>query len=104
MKKEITESIFDNGSVIIPMADVSHVEYLKLPEYKAKNGLSKPTGLSIPNGIMVITKHTKWDMEADTWSNAIFIPEEKKQDFISSWCRYRSESECLMNWDKTSIA
>ena len=92
----ITESIFDNGSVIIPMADVSHIEYLKIAEQKVEYHLPKPTGIMLPNGIMVITKHTRWDMEADTWSNGIFIPEDKKQDFISNWCRYRAELEGLI--------
>lgn len=92
----ITESIFDNGSVIIPMADVSHIEYLTRPEYKSENGLSKQTGKSLPNGIMIISKHTRWDMDTDTWSNGIFIPEEKKQDFITCWCRYRVELEGLI--------
>jgi hypothetical protein len=78
----VTESIFDNGSILIPMADVSHVEHLVHPTIGA-------------NGIMVITKHTQWNMEADTWANAAFIPEAKKQDFIKAFCIYRSEIEKL---------
>ena len=83
MNTIISESIFDDGSVIIPMADVSHVEYQKHPTIGA-------------NGIMVISKNSRWDMQADTWSNTAFIPEEKKQEFISAFCRYRAELEGLI--------
>jgi hypothetical protein len=76
----VTESIFDNGNIIIPMADVSHIEYQKHPTIGT-------------NGIMVITKHTHYDMQADAWSNSCYIPESDKQDFITAWCRYRYELE-----------
>lgn len=82
MENKISESIFDNGDVIIPMADVQHIEYQNHPT------IGK-------NGIFVITKHTHWDIQADTWSNPIYIPEQKKQDFITSWCRYRNEFEAI---------
>lgn len=80
MGKGITESIFDNAQVIIPMADVQHIEYQKHPTIGE-------------NGIFVITSKTHWDMQADTWANAIYIPKEKQQAFISAWCRYRAELE-----------
>lgn len=73
----VTESIF-NGSVIVPLADVQHIE---------RHGKN-----SIP-GIMVITKHTRWDCDRDVWANAIWIGEPEATVFLSAWCRYRSELE-----------
>lgn len=80
MENRITESIFDNGKVIVAMADVQHIEYCTHPTIGT-------------NGIFVITKHTYYDMNADTWSNPIYITEVDKQVFISAWCQYRSELE-----------
>lgn len=80
----ISESIFDNGKVLVAMADVSHVEYVRHPTIGA-------------NGIWVITKHSKWDMEADTWANPLYIQESDKKDFISAFCRYRAEVENIQS-------
>lgn len=75
--RTVTESIF-SGSVIVPLADVQHIER------QDKN--------SIP-GIFVITKHTRWDWDRDGWANAIWISDPEAVDFRSAWCRYRSELE-----------
>ena len=74
----VTESIFSGSSVIVALADVQHIE--------------KHDKNSVP-GIMVITKHTRWDCEQDVWANAIWISEPEAAAFRSSWCRYRSELE-----------
>ena len=81
--KKVTESIFDNKQVIIPMADVQHVEYQK------HHTLGD-------NGILVITKHTTYNRESDGWENPIFINKEDQQEFISAWCMYRAELEELI--------
>ena len=73
----VTESVY-SGSVIVPLADVQHVEPWP------KN--------SIP-GIFVITKHTRWDWDRDGWGNAIWISDPEAAAFKSAWCRYRSELE-----------
>jgi hypothetical protein len=75
---KVTESIFDNGKVLVPMADVQHIEYVRHPTIGA-------------NGIWIITKHTRWDMDADTWANPVYIHEGDKQEFINSYCRFRNE-------------
>lgn len=79
-----TESIFSGQSVIVPLADVQHIER------HPKN--------SIP-GIFVITKHTNWDWDRDGWANAIWISEPEAVAFRRAWCHYRSEieSETLAN-------
>jgi hypothetical protein len=74
----VTESIY-NGSVIVPLADVQHIE--------------KWDKHTIP-GIMVVTSHTKWNFEHDIWENAIWISEPEAARFRTAWCRYRSELEC----------
>lgn len=77
MTNSVTESIF-SGSVVVPLADVQHIE--------------KHYERSLP-GIFVITKHTRYDAEADFWANAIWISEPEAAAFINAWCRYRSELE-----------
>ena len=79
----VTESIFDNGGVLIPMSDVSFVEYQTHPT------IGK-------NGIFVITKNTRYDMKADTWANPCYIHEHNKEEFIKAYCRYRAELENLV--------
>lgn len=81
----VTESIF-SGSVIVPLADVQHIESW------AKH--------SIP-GIKIITKHTRWDFEHHDWSNSIWISDPEAIEFRRAWCRYRSELEASTLMDLT---
>jgi hypothetical protein len=74
----VTESIFNGRSVVVPLADVQHIENW------AAN--------SVP-GVKVITKHTTWDRAADEWANSIWISEPEATEFKKAWCRYRSELE-----------
>lgn len=87
----VTESIYSGKSVIIPLADVQHIENW--------------AHHSVP-GIKVITKHTRWDFEADIWSNDIWISEPEATDFKVAWRRYRSELEAdtLMDLSPGSLA
>lgn len=73
----VTESIY-SGSVIVPLADVQHIE-----------SWAKHT---VP-GIKVITKHTTWNYAQDCWENAIWISDPEAVEFRRAWCRYRSELE-----------
>lgn len=75
---KVAESIFSGTSVIVPLADVQHIE--------------RHEHNSVP-GIFVITKHTTWDHEHDIWANAIWISEPEATAFRADWCRYRSELE-----------
>lgn len=79
MKNKISESIFSNEKIIIPMSDVQHIEKLK------RDGE--------PNGLWLITKQTNWDYEMDMWNNPIYIPQEDSQSFIDAWCFYRYEKD-----------
>lgn len=74
MSKNVTESIFTSDTLTIPMADVQHIENNQY-------------------GVMVITKHTKWNFEHDTWENAIFLPDRLKDEFFKAFCMYRHELE-----------
>lgn len=76
--KTVTESIYSGKSVIVPLADVQHIESW------ASN--SEP-------GIRVITRHTRWDYESGDWANSIWIGEPEATAFKAAWCRYRSELE-----------
>ncbi len=44
-------------------------------------------------GLLIITKHTRWDMEADTWANNAYLPKEDAIKFLESWTFYRHEIE-----------
>jgi len=76
--KTVSESIYSGSSVIVPMADVQHIE--------------KHDKNSVP-GIMVITSHTKWNFEHDVWENGIWINEPEATAFRRAWCDYRAELE-----------
>lgn len=76
--RTVTESIFSGTSVIVPMADVQHIER------HDKN--------SVP-GIFVITKHTRWNFDRDLWENAIWLSEPEAAAFRRAWCSYRAELE-----------
>ncbi len=84
---KVSESIF-SGSVVIPMADVQHIEK-KFHDCDLVNGAKKGDLM----GGAVITKHTRWDMEADTWANNIWLGAKDLKSFLRAWCDYRAELE-----------
>jgi hypothetical protein len=71
----VTESIYAGKTVIVPLADVQHIE------------------TSNPLGLIVITKHTRWDKESDFWANSIWIDGAEAAAFKRAWCTYRAELE-----------
>lgn len=71
----VTESIYSGKNVIIPLADVQHIETHN------------------PLGLIVVTRHTRWDCDRDVWANNIWIDKSEADDFKRAWCRYRSELE-----------
>ena len=71
---KVTESIY-SGSVVVPLADVQHID--------KSNKL----------GLLIVTKHTRWDFDRDFWANNIWIDKGEADAFMSAWCRYRSELE-----------
>jgi hypothetical protein len=72
---QVTESIYSSPSLTIPLADVQHIE---------KHN---------PGGLIVVTKHTRWDCDRDVWANNIWIDKAEAPGFMSAWCHYRSELE-----------
>ena len=73
---KVTESIYDGKSVIVPLADVQHIE--KQPH----NG-----------ALVVVTKHTVWNAHADFWANNVWIDAPEAEAFCAAWMRYRRELE-----------
>ena len=71
----VTESIYSGKSAIVPLADVQHID--------KSNKL----------GLIVVTKHTRWDFERDFWANNIWIDGAEAGAFMTAWCRYRAELE-----------
>lgn len=72
--RTVSESIYSGSSVIVPLADVQHIERHS-------------------KGVHVITKHTRWDADAGAWANGIWIDEQEANDFRRAWCDYRAELE-----------
>lgn len=68
-------NFYSSPSLEIPLADVQHAE---------KHN---------PGGLIVVTKHTRWDCEQDCWANNIWIDIAEAQDFLTAWHRYRNELE-----------
>lgn len=88
MESKVSESIFSDGFTVIPMADVQHIEKC-FHSCDLVNGTKKGD----LQGAQVITKHTRWDMDADCWANAIWLSAEQTQSFLKAWCFYRYELE-----------
>ncbi len=89
-KGKISESIFSGKTMIIPMADVSHIEK-QFETRDTANGAKKGDLC----GYIIITKHTRWDMELDGWANNIYLETEEGEKFVRAWCDYRYEAENL---------
>jgi hypothetical protein len=83
----VTESIYSGKSVIVPLADVQHIETHN------------------PSGLIVVTKHTRWDSDTGSWANNLWIDGSEANEFKSAWCRYRSELEAdtLMNLEPSEF-
>ena len=92
----VTESIYDGPRLVIPLADVQHIEkqYREPREYE--DGQQ-------PNGLLVITSKTRWDTAANCWANSIWVEQADAGGFMAAWCRYRSELEAptLANLEPT---
>lgn len=84
----ITESIFDGTTTVIPMADVQHIEKHWYPTDERTRDNWR--------GIKIITKHTKYNFEHDTWENIIYLDKKEADEFLKAWCVYRSELEELV--------
>lgn len=72
---KVIESIYCGKGVIVPLADVQHIETHN------------------PGGLIIVTRHTRWDREVDGWANNIWIDTAEAEQFKAAWCRYRSELE-----------
>jgi hypothetical protein len=73
MTGSVTESIY-NGSVIVPLADVQHLE-------------------PYAHGLTVVTKHTRWNGDRGCWANPVNVPLAEAEGFKRAWCQYRYELE-----------
>ena len=74
----MTDTIYNGKNVIVPLADVQHIE--------THNAL----------GLIVITKHTRWDGHLSGWANNIWIDKAEAKDFLDAWWSYRHELDGLL--------
>lgn len=83
---KVLESIFSGKTLIIPLAEVQHIEkYWYNTDDKDQ---------SEHRGINVITSKTTWNQEIDCYNNAIYIPTGKEEKlFMRDWRNYRAQLE-----------
>lgn len=74
----ISESIYSDGNVTVPLARVQHIEHLK--DFNE-------------GALWVIMDSTRYDFEKDVWDNPVFIPRENAPRFMRVWCDYRHEMD-----------
>lgn len=88
MTKEVTESIYSGRTVVVPLADVQHIE-------KSFFSTDQASGQKKGDicGYSIITKHTSYDADNSEWANNIYLPKAEGDDFLAAWCRYRYELE-----------
>ena len=75
----VTESIFDSESVVIPMAEVTLIEKDKRPGFE--------------DAISIVFKGSTWSIELDYWNNVAYLRHEEAKSFLRAWCQYRHELE-----------
>ena len=88
MSGNVTESIYSNERLTIPMADVQHIEQ-RFHACDLVSGVKKGD----LSGAMVITKHTTWDNDIDDWMNPVWLSASEVESFMQAWCQYRHELE-----------
>lgn len=84
--KTVTESIFDGATCVIPMADVQHIEKHWYPSDMERTRDNH-------RGYRIITKNTRWDMDASCWANNIYLDRKEGDEFLKAWSMYRHELE-----------
>jgi hypothetical protein len=75
-------SIF-NKDYIIPLSQVQHIE-----KHWWTNDVREKDNY---RGINIITNHTKWSTELDTWENSIYLSKEKADEFIEQFAAYHEQ-------------
>lgn len=78
-QNKISESIWSNGNVVIPMAEVS---------YCIRTAVG--TG---HEGLQVVMKHSKWNQEVQEFDPNVFMSKNEGDKFLDDWCFYRHEIE-----------
>ena len=73
---KVSESIYNNKNLLIPMADVSHIERRKAQ-----------------NGYFIIMKHTTYNTEFDDYNNAIWMTDGDMESFKKAYCYFRHEKD-----------
>lgn len=76
---EVTESIFDGETVIIPMKEVQYIE--------------RDTREGYTDAIKIVLTGSTWNSEIDFFNNTPYLRGNEAESFIRAWCRYRSELE-----------
>ncbi len=83
----MSNSIFNGLHYIIPLADIQHIERVWYPsdeECTRKNY----------QGLLIVTKHTTWDIKMDAYANPIYIAAGKEaDDFLQAWYLYNSKEK-----------
>lgn len=89
MKEQI---IFNGKHVIIPLADVQHIEK-KLENHNLVDG-AKSGDLK---GFIIVTKHTYWNVDVNFWANNIWLGADECDEFLKQWTEYLLTTKQLNN-------
>jgi hypothetical protein len=77
----VTESIFIGESVIVPLADVHHIELDKRDNFS--------------DAIIIVMNGTTWNCDSDFYNNSVYIRYEEAERFKKEWCMYRTKIDKL---------
>ena len=75
MKREVYQS----ESLVLALHDVQHI----LPMYEDLGEEGKEL-----TGIRAITRHTRWDFEADCWGNDVFVAQPEATRVLAAFLRF----------------
>lgn len=81
------ETIWSNDELVVPMADVQHIE----KKYYSQDMVNPDVKKGDLMGLLVVMKSTRWNMEQDVWDGGVWIDRFKAEDFIKDWCYFRYE-------------
>ena len=77
-----TVKIYQSDTLILPLADVQHI----LPIYDDPESPDKRL-----TGIRVITKHTRWDHEANAWANDVYVEGPEAEKVLAAFLALQEE-------------
>lgn len=74
-------SVFKGKTIIVNTEDIQHFEkHWFQSDERTDDNL---------RGYTIVTRHSRWDMEADNWANTIYVTKEEGEELIEAWEKSR---------------